>query len=340
MIALVRQKVVSYYGRNNGTLARNEWRRPGYPILVVTDTGEPGLPPAGIYPKLFGATAEFGLWEDTQAKLGPVGLEARRVYGILADTGTTKKGDLTEIIADGMTPIYSMKPPGTPPDGPGLAAGNYDAMLVAMRDYLISLNVPMTFTYWHEPRNEIAPADYIAGWTRILDIFEGVPSQISLGPILNGFLLDSDTTKPEFEAFMPDSLLGRWDFVALDCYQNGTNAAPGTKSPGRAIPNLVNLLSTRGHPNMPVGVGEFNGLSGAMITDAGNTFLNTPTLWFALLWVGVSNSNGVDWILSQEEINAYQAILADSRVKKDTTANQVTPSASLSPQTYLTPRGD
>jgi hypothetical protein len=337
---MARQKVVRRYGRYNATSGRNEWRRVGHNALDVTDTNETGLPagvfypnltvypgttqlptpPGAILPKMFGASAEFGLWEDTQAKLGSPGLTCRRVYAIMNATGTGKQADINEIIADGMTPIVSYKPPtlagASGPDYAGVTAGTYDSWIVAAKDFLVSKNVPLTVSFWHEPHNEIPVADFIVASHKFLDVFEDARPQIKIGPILNGYLLDFPGDTPKFETYIPDDLLDRWDFVAADIYQNGTNAAPGTRMPSRLAGNLVNILTLHGYPHMPIGVGEFNALTAAGITDAGNTFLNTPTLWFALLWLGLSDSNGVDWQLDQAETDAYLAILADPRTKK------------------------
>lgn len=274
-------------------------------------------PTAPITQKVIGATAEFGMWDAVVAGAGEP-IFARRHYPILVASGKNKSADIEDSVAHGRMPVISYKPPTlagqTAPDTAGLLAGTYDAMIAASRDYLLSLNVPLTVSFWHEPHNEITPADYIAGATKFLDIFGDHPN-ISHGPILNGFLLDSVADTAKFKAFLPESLLARWDFVAADSYQNGTNAAPGTKMPGRVAPALVQALTDLGHPNMPIGVGEYNGLTAAAITDAGETFLSTPTLWFACLWVGVSNSNGVDWTMDTPKWDAYKATKADARAQ-------------------------
>jgi hypothetical protein len=208
-----------------------------------------------------------------------------------------KSADIEDTIARGATPIISYKPPGTPPDTAGLLAGTYDSMIVAAKNYLLSLNTPLTVSFWHEPHNEILPAEFIAGSIKFLDLF-GVNANISHGPILNGFLMDSTADKLKFAAFYNEELLTRWDFLACDIYQNGTNAAPGTKMPSRAAQNLVDMMTAAGHPDMPLGIGEYNALSAAGISDAAEVFASTPQLWFCLLWIGVANSNGIDWRLT------------------------------------------
>jgi hypothetical protein len=242
-------------------------------------------------------------------------MKARRTYPTFVASGQNKSADHAEFIADGMMPIMSYKPPvlsgQTAPDTAGFLAGTYDAYLAATVNYIIGLNVPVTVSFWHEPHNEITPADFIAANHKFIDAFEaaGAGPNISHGPILNGFLLDSVADKPKFAAFCPTSLLDRWDFVAADIYQNGTNEAPGIKMPSRLVPNLTAMLDSLGYPDMPIGVGEYNSFTAEGIMEAGEDFRNEPRLWFALLWVGVANSNGNTWVLDEPEAAAFRYTL-------------------------------
>lgn len=266
-------------------------------------------PPIPISQKILGGTSEFGgqdqMWADFPE------MEARRSYPTFVSSGQNKSADIADTIARGGTPILSYKPPvlagQTDPDTAGFLAGTYDAYLAATVNYIIGLNVPVTVSFWHEPHNEITPADFVACNHKFIDAFEAASAgpNISHGPILNGFLLDSVADKPKFAAFLDSTLLPRWDFVAADIYQNGTNAAPGTKMPSRLVPNLTEMLDSLGYPDMPIGVGEYNALTADGIIEAGEAFRNEPRLWFALLWIGVSNSNGVDWTLDQARADAF-----------------------------------
>ncbi len=137
---------------------------------------------------------------------------------------------------------------------------------------------------------------------------------IKVGPILNGWLLDNNVST--FASFTSKSLLTQWDFVALDTYQAGTAANPGDKLPGRAIPLLTRWLGGQGFPDKKIGVGEYNGYTGSAIKAAGDTFLSTPQLWFAVAWEGPSNSEYRPF--DGDRLTAYEDTKADPRAAHDT----------------------
>lgn len=264
-----------------------------------------------ILPKIIGMSTEPGGYDALLARVGPKGVEARRIYYPdieLNGRGNDFQADMVEsTIASGQMPVISYKVK----DLNGFIAGNYDAAMAATKAYLEGLGVQVTATFWHEPHGDMTPAQFRAASQRFVDRMKA--PNVAVGPILNGWLLDTPTNTAVFESYMDNSLLTAWDFVAVDTYQNGTNANPGTKMPGRAVTFLEDMLDTKGFPDKPIGVGEYNGLTASAITYAGNVLLDTPEVWFGLLWSGVANSNGTDWSMDDADVAAFKATKADER---------------------------
>jgi hypothetical protein len=204
-----------------------------------------------------------------------------------------------------MTPVISYKVP----NPATLANGGYDTWLATLRTQLNDLNAPVTATFWHEPHGNMDPAVFRAA---SLKFFHGVDSpDIAVGPILNGWLLDRRVA--DFASYTDANLLDKWEFVAVDSYQSGTSTNPGSYMPARAIPLLENWMDSVGHPNTPLGVGEYNGFSAKAIADAGEILLSTPEVWFGLAW----NSSGGPYApLTGDRITAFQNTKADPRAMR------------------------
>jgi hypothetical protein len=103
----------------------------------------------------------------------------------------------------------------------------------------------------------------------------------------------------------------KWDFVAVDSYQAGTVDAPNAaKYGGRAVPLLATWLKAQGHPDMPIGVGEYNGYTADSLAKGGQAILSTPQVWFGLVW---NSEGGLGHVLTGDRLTAYQATKADPR---------------------------
>jgi len=295
-------------------------------MFVLTSCGDPepdkddaapvtvSAPISPILPKIIGMSTEPGAYDDLLTRVGPDGVEARRIYfpDITADgRGAAFQNDLLmDTINSGQMPVISYKVKSIS----GLINGSYDAALDATREYLNGLGVQVTATFWHEPHGDMAPADFRAASQRFVDHMKA--PNVAVGPILNGWLLDSATNTAKFETYMDNTLLTAWDFVAVDTYQDGTNASPGTKMPGRAVTLLAAMLDRKGFPDKPIGVGEYNGLTADTVKSAGEIMLSTPEVWFALLWSGVGNSSGTDWSMDDADVSAYKLTKDDNRAFK------------------------
>jgi hypothetical protein len=263
----------------------------------------PSFPPAEPgTPKIIGMSAPTNLWDTRIQEVGANGVRARRIFADLSESGSSQLPLIRKAIADGMTPVISYKVP----NPATLANGGYDTWLATLRTQLNDLNAPVTATFWHEPHGNMDPAVFRAA---SLKFFNGVDSpDIAVGPILNGWLLDHRVA--DFAAYTDANLLNKWEFVAVDSYQSGTPTNPGTDMPARAIPLLENWMDSVGHPDTPIGLGEYNGFSAKAITDAGEILLSTPEVWFGLAW---NSTAGAYVPLTGDRITAFQNTKTDPR---------------------------
>jgi hypothetical protein len=273
------------------------------PVVPPTATSFPPAEPGT--PKVIGMSAPANLWDTRIQEVGTNGVRARRIFADLSESGSSQLSLIRKAIADGMTPVISYKVP----NPATLANGGYDTWLATLRTQLNDLNAPVTATFWHEPHGNMDPAVFRAA---SLKFFNGVDSpDIAVGPILNGWLLDRRVA--EFASYTDANLLNKWEFVAVDSYQSGTPTNPGTDMPARAIPLLENWMDSVGHPDTPLGLGEYNGFSAKAIADAGEILLSTPEVWFGLAW---NSTAGVHVPLTGDRITAFQNTKADPRAMR------------------------
>ncbi|WP_415839269.1 hypothetical protein [Nocardioides zeicaulis] len=250
-------------------------------------------------------SAPANLWPQRIQEVGANGVKARRIFADLSSSGTSQLSLIRQTIADGMMPVISYKVP----DPAALANGSYDAWLATLRTQLVGLGAPVTATFWHEPNGDMDPAVFRAASLKFFNAVDA-PS-IAVGPILNGWLLDRRVS--DFAAFTDATLLNKWEFVAVDSYQNGTATNPGDLLPARAIPLLASWMDSVGHPNTPIGLGEYNGFTAEAIAQAGESILSTPELWFGLAW---NSTAGAYAPLVGDRITAFQRTKADSRAAR------------------------
>lgn len=275
------------------------------PATTTAPTSSTFPPAAPVTPKVIGMSAPASLWSQRIQEVGANGVKARRIFATLSSSGSSSLPLIKQAIADGMMPVISYKVP----DPAALANGSYDSWLRTLRSQLTGLGAPVTATFWHEPNGDMDPAVFRAASLRFFDLVDA--PEIAVGPILNGFLLDRRVS--DFAAFTDATLLNKWEFVAVDSYQSGTVDAPGSSMPARAVPLLASWMDSVGHPNTPLGLGEYNGFTAQAIAEAGESILSTPELWFGLAW----NSQGGSYApLAGDRITAYQKTKADARAMK------------------------
>jgi hypothetical protein len=188
----------------------------------------------------------------------------------------------------------------------GAVAGNYNAVAEQAAAKLASYGLPTAVTFWHEPRNDMTTAQYVAASKQILPAFKR--DQLRVGPLLNGFLLDN--RQDEFALYCPDELFELWDWVGIDTYQLGTPENPGKEDPGARITALSAYVRGRGY-DLPLGVGEYNGMTAEAIASAGEALLSTPNVWFGCVWNSTVDS--YDYVLTGDRLTAFKETLTDNR---------------------------
>ena len=279
--------------RADGKVFRDE-----VPYEVTSTTPNKTVPSGG---PLIGMSAPSDVWDQRVAEVG-AGLGARRIFADLAAGPNSQIRAIEEAHAAGMMPVVSYKVGG---DLAGAIAGAYNGVAEQAAAKLESYGRPTAVTFWHEPCGDMTGAQFAAGSRQVLPAFQR--GELKVGPILNGWLLDNQV--PEFDTFLPDDLMGSWDYVGIDTYEGGTVTAPGARKPAERILALSAYVKARGY-DLPLGVGEYNGFSAETITAAGEALLSTPNVWFGCVW----NANDVrDWTLSGDRLAAFRATVNDPR---------------------------
>jgi hypothetical protein len=244
-------------------------------------------------------------WSQRLSEVGS-GVAARRIYADLGAGASSGLSLVEETHKAGMLPVISYKVGG---DAAGAAAGRFDAVAQQAATQLASFGLPTAVTIWHEPYGNVTGPDYAALSRRLVPIFKR--GKLRVGPLLNGFLLDRQVDT--FGSFCPDDLFGLWDWVGMDTYQSGTADHPGDALPAGRIPALARFCRSRGHADMPLGVGEYNGWTAAAIAQVGNALFTTPNVWFGSVW---NNTGGIGEVLTGDRLTAFRQTLADPRSKR------------------------
>lgn len=261
--------------------------------------------PAPVVAKtLIGMSAPADVWDQRIAEVGP-GIGARRIFADLRSDGLHRLDVVRQAIADGMLPVLSYKVP----DVTSAIAGAYDAWAERAATQLDALDADIAVTIWHEPRGDMTGAQFVALHERLIPILGR--GKVTVGPIMNGWLLDRTATTVEFGTFTSTKLLGLWDWFGIDSYQSLTNLE---LSPGDRIPPLVQFLADRGHPDMDILVGEYNAHTAATVTEAGEVFLSTPQVKVACVWNSTGTGTAGATPLSGVRLEAFKGTLADERV--------------------------
>jgi hypothetical protein len=253
-------------------------------------------------------------WANRVAEVGAQGLKARRIFADLAQGAQHQKSLIDAAVGAGMLPVVSYKV-GT--NYTGAATGAFDTVATQAANFLASYNVPIAVVVWHEPMSDMTGAQYVAMQNRLMPKFKGV-GQLKVGPILNGFLLTQPNQQPgqgvdEFTTYTSPTLMNLWDFFGIDTYQPGTITNPGSVMPAERVTRLLQWLAEQGKPNMPIGVGEYNGFSSAAISGMGDILLGTPNTWFGCVWNVDEARAG---ILTGDRLTAYKTTKADPRAQQ------------------------
>jgi len=259
--------------------------------------------------KVIGYWAPAASYSSRLATVGPAGVKARRIYGNLTTAGTDMSSQIVAAHNAGMMPVVSYKL-GSWSIAQG-QSGAADAAADATAAYLASFNKPTAVAIWHEPYDDMSGADFVALQRRLVPFFKR--GLLTVGPILHGWLLDTAANRTVFGTYLADDLLPVYDYAGIDSYQTGSASSPGSTGPGDRIAPLLSLLSARGVPNIPIGVGEYNAFTAAMLRAASETFLSTPNLAWACMW---DSTSGIAVQLSGDRLTAFQETKADARAQQ------------------------
>lgn len=290
---------------NIGRGGASAWTRTKTDSVGLTDAVAVTAPvhSSGGGLKIIGFSTDDSVYSAKLAEVGPTGINARRVYGDLTTSGNSKSSIITSIISSGMLPVVSYKLNGV--SFSAAASGSCDAAALATANYLVSLDTPIHVAVWHEPEDDMTGSEFKAFQRRLIPFFQR--GKLKVGLILHGFNLDTTANTTLFKGFIDSTLLaGAYNWFGIDSYSNST------KDAGDRIAPLMTVLSDLGQPDMPIGIGEWNGATAAKITSAGNKFLANPNLIWACFWQNASSSLGPP--LSGDRLTAFQAVKADSRV--------------------------
>lgn len=257
------------------------------------------VPPTGT--KIIGMNAPQNQWNQRIAEVGP-GIKARRIFGDLTSTGTSQLTLINTAINDGMLPVMSYKVPNPVSAG----TGTYNTWAQNAAANLAALDTPIAVSIWHEPHNDMTPAQFVAMQEQLVPIFKR--GKLRVGPLLNGWLLDNRLS--DFNSYTSPTLFNTWDWFGIDTYETGTMDAPGPYKPASRMPKLVSYLASKGKSTMPIGVGEYNGYSYQSIKDMGEALLSTPQVWFGCVW---NDTLEVGVVLSGARLTAFRETLADPR---------------------------
>lgn len=256
--------------------------------------------PEPVTGKLIGMSSPENLWPTRLAQVGPEGVTARRIFVQSLSNGQEKADVITAAHAAGMLPVVSYKAYGswTPAWAEKAAA------------FLDSFGKTTAVVFNHEPHGDMSPAQFVDLQRKLTPIFQR--GRLKVGPLLNGWLLDR--RRADFESYMTDDLLEAWDFMGIDSYQSGTEDSPGPIFSGHRIAPLLEVLDDRGHPDMPLVVGEYNGWTTEAVRFSGEVFLSTPSLWAALVFN--SETGGKGKVLEGDRLEAFQGTKSDDRAAR------------------------
>jgi hypothetical protein len=248
-------------------------------------------------------------WSTRLSQVGPAGITARRIFINPLDSAGSAQGDIIrDAFQANLMPVISFKVPN--PGSPSQYTTHVDNLCKKVQAY----GKPATITFAHEPNPDMTGPVFVAANELFAPIVHKY-SNLTFGPFLNGWLLDNKVST--FTTYSSKKLLaggnGGWDWMGIDTYESGTIDSPGKIKPAERIPKLVTWLKGQGYGDKPIGIGEYNGYSGATIQAAGEAILSTPTVWFGMMW---NATTGKGYVLEGERLAAFKKTKADPRVRR------------------------
>jgi len=268
--------------------------------------------PAPVALTSIGMSSPRSLWPQRLAEVGPDGVTSQRIYCDVTSTGISSNLDrITTALAEGRTPVVSLKPSDRNIDAWGSSAR--DSWVTQAADQLQALGGRILVADWHEPSDDMTGPEYMDFQRRHLPILGARPN-LETYTINHGWLLDRQASK--FAESLPLELVDLVDYAGIDTYQSGTMASPGPLEPHHRIAAFVDYLTGLGRPDKPVVIGEYSAYTAAALARAGDAILATPNVRFALLFNSDQGGKGEPLVPGTERMAAYRATKADDRAKQ------------------------
>ena len=249
-------------------------------------------------------------WRIRLKETGPV--QARRSFGESLDAAPKLLSCARDDKAEGRTSILSIKVP----SWPAAAAGEYDVALTDMADRLDRLRHDAYVTVHHEPAGDGSAEAYARMQAHVLPLLRR--RHVKVCVIVNGFWFSHQPERKPLDdseraQWLPDHVLAACDVVAADCYQGGTPNNPGSE-PNEQMIGLLEWSERVGH-DKPLGVGEFSGHTASAITNVGRVLGDHPDrfAWACVYNSSRNNRPGVEWVLTDERLAAFKALVATNR---------------------------
>lgn len=248
----------------------------------------------------FGMSAPANLWSQRLAEVGgPEHIKYRRIFLVGFDASLAK---VQEAANAGMVPIISYKV--SPYSWAQVASGAADADLKNVVTKLNAIPGKKFVALHHEPNGDGTPSDWSSMQIHALPILK-TGRDISVGVIGNGWWWSSRAqglSDAEIAQWIPSKVIEISDVIAADTYQDVNLVESG----GPKIKNLAAWGARVGAK--AVGVGEFNGLSAAGITEAMNAVKSETLVKWACVWNSEAGNLGTP--LTGDRLEAFKAGLA------------------------------
>jgi hypothetical protein len=270
-------------------------------VVVPTAEATPGAAAkaaaASTKAKL-GMSAPAAAWAQRVKEVGP-GLQARRIF---LTSFTSSLSMPTKACNDGMYPVISFATGSY--SWADVAAGKADAALKAMATKLAALPCDVFVAIHHEPYGDGTPAAWAKMQVHALPLLGPDPG-VKVGVIANGWMWSSTKkgyTDAEIAAWIPKSVIAVSDVIAGDTYQSAATGEDGSVK----MKNMAAWARRVGGVKA-LGVGEFNAVTAAAITNATNELASEKLFAWGCLW----NANQ-EWatVLTGTRLAAFKKALA------------------------------
>jgi hypothetical protein len=265
--------------------------------VKVVKPAEPTVAPN----EKFGMSAPKSLWDQRLAEVGgKTHINYRRIFltGFDANLNLVQRA-----ISDGMVPIISFKV--SPYSWSQVASGAADADIKALVKRLDAIPGEKFVALHHEPAKDGTAKDWSGMQEHALPILK-TGQDVKVGVIANGWWWSNKAngySDAEIAEWITPKVIEISDVIAADTYQDANLRESG----GPKIENMSAWAQRVGGVKA-LGIGEFNGVNVAGITEAMNAIKADPLIEWACMWNSVveGESSGMGQPLSGERLEAFK----------------------------------